>query len=82
MTVALTIKHVSAVFEQVVINFQRIPQTAPHCLTVFVYNGSKLRTDGVSDDNKRGAAIGWRPAACRIIKAGGEVCCLRLHCCF
>jgi len=46
---------------------------------VAVYNGSKLRTGGVSDDDSRGAAIGWWPAACGI-KAGDKVCCLRLSC--
>jgi len=29
-------------------NFQRIRQSAPRCLTVVVYNGSKLRTGGRS----------------------------------
>jgi len=50
--------YVSAVLEQVVINFQRIRQVAPHCLTVVVYSGSKLRTEGASDDDMWGAVAG------------------------
>ena len=42
-----------------------------------IHNGSKLCTGGVSDDDMRGAAIGWWPAACGIIKARGTVCCLQ-----
>jgi len=73
--------YVSAVLMQVVINFQRIRQAAPHCLTLLSYTVAVnyiLCAGGVSDDDLRRAAIGWWPAACGIIKAGGEVCCLQL----
>jgi len=65
--------YVSAVMEQVIISFKRIPSAGGTTLFDFavVHNGSKWRT----------AAIGWWPVACGIIKAGGEVCCLRLPCC-
>jgi len=56
----------------------KFPTFSPGCVTVFdfvVYNGSKLRTWGVTDDDMPGAAAtGLCPAACGIIKAGGEVC--------
>jgi len=70
------------VIDQAVMNFQRIRQVAPHCLTLsslVVYNGSKLCTGDVSNDDMRGATIGWWPAACGI-KARNEVRCLRLPC--
>jgi len=49
------------------------------CLFIFVvvHNHSTLLNGGVSDDDTRGAASGWWSAACRIIKAGDEVCCLQ-----
>jgi len=34
----------------------------------------------VSEDDMHGAAVGWWPAACGMIKAGGKVCYLRLRC--
>ena len=37
---------VGAVLQQVVINFQRIHQGAPRCLTVVVYSGNKLCSIG------------------------------------
>jgi len=74
--------YASAVLEQIVINFQRIRQGALHCLTLssYICNSSELLTGSVSDDDMRGAAVGWWPAACGI-KAGGEVCFPRLPCC-
>jgi len=57
----------------------KFPTYSPGCVTVFdfvVYNSSKLRTWGVTDDDDMpgAAATGLCPAACGIIKAGGEVC--------
>ena len=68
--------YVSAVLQLVISTY------SPGCATLFdiaVYSGSEQCTADVSDDDMRGAAIGWWPAACRI-KAGGEVCFLRLPC--
>ena len=49
----------------VVINFRRIRTYSPGGATMFqfvmVYNGSKLRTRGIWDDDMRGAANGWWP---------------------
>jgi len=40
---------------------------------VVIYSGSKLRSGGVDNDDMRGTAIGWLPAA-GTIKARDEVC--------
>ena len=49
---------------------------APYCLTLSSY----IVYDGVSNDVMLSAASGRWPAACGIVKAGGEVCCLQLPC--
>jgi len=69
--------YASGVLEQVVVNFQRIRQRASHCSSL---STCTVAANCVSDDDMRGAVIGWWPAACGIIKAGDEVCYLRLPC--
>jgi len=59
--------------EQVVINFKHIRQVAaPH----YLYNGSRLCTGGISDDDVQVAASAWWHAARGVMKAAGKVCCL------
>jgi len=55
--------YITTVLEQVVMNFQRIFQVAPPCLTLSSYTVAASRTEGVSDDDMPRAAIGWWPAA-------------------
>jgi len=63
------------------VNSHKFPMYSSGGATLFdradIHNGSKLCTGGISDDDMRGAAIGWWPAACGIIKARGTVCCLQ-----
>jgi len=70
----------SAVLEQIVTNFLRIRQVAPHCLTLSSYTvAANCAPRALAMTSYPGAVIGWWPAACRI-KAGADVCSLRLPC--
>jgi len=59
--------YASAVFEQVVVNFQRIRQGAPHGLTLSSYKMAALAANcaprGLSDDDMWAVAIAWWLAA-------------------
>jgi len=62
---------VSAMLEQVVRNYQCIPQMRHNVSLSRCIQWQQIAHCGISDDYMRGAAIGWWPAACHIIKAKG-----------